>query len=209
MHEKISQSGVIEIGISDHNLIFCTRKIVKNKPGIHKNINFRSFKNYSAEIFEEALNDLDFPNYENFDDIDSAYSDFIMKVTKIIDKVAPIKQSRIKNNSQEWFDSEIAEKIAIRDKLLKKFKKSKLHIDEDMFRESKKEVINTIKRKKKEFIESSLNENIGKPKELWKAIKKLGLPSKFSLVTNTCLKENGKNVFEPKQTANIFKDFFF
>ena len=68
MHEKISQSGVIDIGISDHNLIFCTRKIVKSKPGIQKYINFRCFKNYSAEIFEEGLKDLDFPNYENFND---------------------------------------------------------------------------------------------------------------------------------------------
>ena len=42
--------------------------------------------------------------------------------------MAPIKESKIKNNSQEWFDREVAEKIAIREKLLKKFKNSKLHI---------------------------------------------------------------------------------
>ena len=40
-----------------------------------------------------------------------------------------MKQTRIKDNSQEWFDRQIAEKIAIRDKNLKKFKKSKLHVD--------------------------------------------------------------------------------
>ena len=140
VHEKISQSGVIDIGISYHNIIFCTRKIVKIKPGIQKYINFRSFKNYSAETFEEALKDLDFPNYANFNDVNSAYSDFITKVTKVIDKVAPSKQSRIKNNTQEWFDSEITEKIEIRDRLFKKFKKSKLHVDEKLFKESKKKL---------------------------------------------------------------------
>ena len=35
-HEKISQSGVIDCGLSDHNVIFCTRKINKIKTGIRK-----------------------------------------------------------------------------------------------------------------------------------------------------------------------------
>ena len=36
-----------------------------------------------------------------------------------------MKQRKMKNNSQEWYDGEVAEEIAIRDKLFKKFKKSK------------------------------------------------------------------------------------
>ena len=43
-----------------------------------------------------------------------------------IDPVAPLKSRQIKQNSQEWFDSEIAVKISARDKLFKKFKKSKI-----------------------------------------------------------------------------------
>ena len=39
-----------------------------------------------------------------------------------IDKVAPIKERRIKPNSQKWFDVEISEAIKNRDKLLKKLK---------------------------------------------------------------------------------------
>ena len=39
-----------------------------------------------------------------------------------IDKVAPIKERRIKHNSQKWFDGEISEAIKNRDKLLKKLK---------------------------------------------------------------------------------------
>ena len=43
-----------------------------------------------------------------------------------IDLVAPIKSRRIKQNSQEWFCGEVAGKTSVRDKLLKKFEKSKL-----------------------------------------------------------------------------------
>ena len=49
-----------------------------------------------------------------------------------IDKVAPIRERRVKHNSQEWFDQEIADEIKKRDKLLKSFRKSKLHIDKDI-----------------------------------------------------------------------------
>ena len=45
--EKISQSGVIDIGVSDHQLIYCTRKVLHPKTNSHKQIKIRSLKNYS------------------------------------------------------------------------------------------------------------------------------------------------------------------
>ena len=45
----------------------------------------------------------------------------------------PLKERRVKQNSQEWFDGEIADEIKNQDKLFKKFKKSKLQIDKDIY----------------------------------------------------------------------------
>ena len=59
----ISGSGVIDIGISDHQLIYCTRKMIRSKYDIHKNIKCRSFKNYDATNFVDMLRLSDFPNY--------------------------------------------------------------------------------------------------------------------------------------------------
>ena len=73
-------------------MIYCTRKLVRNKSGIKKVIESRSLKNYSVDIYENALRDLDFPNYETFTDIDLAYSDFIEKLTKLIDTIAPLRK---------------------------------------------------------------------------------------------------------------------
>ena len=199
---------MVDIGISDHQMIYCTRKLVRNKSGIKKVIESRSLKNYSVDTYENALRDIDFPNYETFTDIDLAYSDFIGKLTKVIDTIAPLRKSKIKNNSQEWFDREVADQIAIRDKKFKKFKTSKLHIDNEIYLESKKAVTDIIKLKKQEFFESKLNENIGNPKGFWKTIKSLGLPKRSSGVSNICLKQNGKNIFNPKSIAKIFKDTF-
>ena len=56
----------------------------------------------------------------------------------IIDKVAPIKERRVKQNSQEWFNEKITNKIKNRNKLFKKFKKSKSHIDKDIYNATSK-----------------------------------------------------------------------
>ena len=47
------QSGVIEMGLFDHELIYCTRKTSLLKLNEHFEISIRSMKNYSHEIFVE------------------------------------------------------------------------------------------------------------------------------------------------------------
>ena len=117
----------------------------------HKQIRCCSLKICSADISEKSLGRLDFPNYHNFENINNAYSNFIQKVMGVIDLVAPIKLRRIKQNSQEWFDGEVAEKISVCDKLFKKFKKSKLHIDKEICKIARYEVKKLISYKKKSF----------------------------------------------------------
>ena len=34
--ERVTQQGLIDVGLSDHQLIFCTRKICRTKRGMHK-----------------------------------------------------------------------------------------------------------------------------------------------------------------------------
>ena len=50
---KVSQKGVIDVGLSDHQLIYCTRKIVRAKTNVHNQIRVRSLKNYTQEILLE------------------------------------------------------------------------------------------------------------------------------------------------------------
>ena len=207
--EKVTQSGgVIDTSLSDHQLIFCTRKIKRVKTNNHKQISFRSLKNYSMENFERELKNIAFPNYEKFSDVNSAYNDIVNKITQVINNLAPYKTIRVKNQSSEWFDGELAEQISNRDKLFKKFKKSKLHIDELIYKEAKNTVQRLIKEKKKKFFSKKLEENIGKPKELWKNLKKLGLPKTKTPPTNICLKENDGLSFCSLSIANNFKGFF-
>ena len=46
---KIIQSGVIEMSLSDHELISCMRKTTKLKSNKHNELDICTMKNYTAE----------------------------------------------------------------------------------------------------------------------------------------------------------------
>ena len=90
---------------------------------------------------------------------------------EVVNNIAPLKTARIKDTSNEWFDREIAEKLSIREKLLKKLNPSRLSIDWEIYKEARNDVQKTIKQKKKTYFEEKLSENIAKPKEIWQTLK--------------------------------------
>ena len=163
----------------------------------HKQISFCSLKNYFTVTYEEALK---CSSYENVVNINGAYSNFIQKLTSVIDEIAPCKTKRVKGNSKEWFDSVVSEGINNRDKLFKKFKKSRLRLDLENYKKARWKKIN--------YLETKLTENIGKPKELWKTLEALGLPKKVSIATINALKGDKIVKYDPKSISRVFQTFF-
>ena len=87
---QVSQEGVINVSVSDRQLVYCTRKINKIKTGgVHKHITFHLFKNYTVDAYKDALNKVNFPNYELFNDANEAYSNFFQKIRTVVDSIAP------------------------------------------------------------------------------------------------------------------------
>ena len=113
-------------------------------------------------------------------------------LVEVVNNIAPLKTSRVKNTSSEQFDREIAEKLSIKDKLFKKFKSSRLNIDLEIYKKARNDVQRTMKQKKKQYFKEKLSENIAKPKELCQTLKSLGLPNIKNSSSNICLKnKNG------------------
>ena len=91
---KIIQSGVIEMSLSDHELIFCTRKTNKLKSNKHNELNIRTTKSHTAENFIELLNKIDFSNYQTFSCVYKAYLDFITKLITAVDTLYHSKKNK-------------------------------------------------------------------------------------------------------------------
>ena len=123
---KISQKGVIDVGHSDHQLIYCTRKILRTKANMHNQIRVRSLRKYTPELLIKKLKKINFPKYNIFSNVNIAYLDLVEKILSVVDKIAPFKDLRIKNNTQDWFDDEVAKAIKLREKRRKQFESTKL-----------------------------------------------------------------------------------
>ena len=106
-----------------------------------------------------------------FSTTSTAYSDFFHEIMTVIDEIAPFKTKLVKRNTQKWFDGEVLEKVNSNDKLFKKFKKSRLHIDKELFKKAKYEALELIATKKQASFNEKVSESIGKPKELWESLK--------------------------------------
>ena len=137
-----------------------------------------------------------------------AYSNFIQKVTSVIDEIAPCKTKRVKGNSKDWFDSVVSEGINNRDKLFKKFKKSRLPLDQENCKKARYKVKKLIAEKKRNYLQTKLNKNIGQPRELRKTLKALGLPNKVSIATINALKDDKVVKYGPTSISKVFQTFF-
>ena len=162
-------------------------------------------KNFSADIFEEALGKLDLhSDNEQWSDINKVSSDFIQKITTVTNNIAANKTKKVKSISKELFDGEVFETIALRDKAFKQFKGSKLHVYKENSKKARYEVNELIA--KKNLFETKLAENNGKPKGLRESLKSLGLQNKSSVIIS--LKENSKLKYGAKSISGVFHNCF-
>lgn len=123
--DKISQSGVLPIGLSDHYIAYSTRKVVKECIDKHRTIKIRSMKNYSAQILIEKLGSVNWNIVYNSETVDEAWNKFEDLVVNVIELVAPIKEIGVKQRTEPWIDSEKLEGLKERDQLLSEYRKDK------------------------------------------------------------------------------------
>ena len=82
--EKVSNNGVTSNGISDHDLIYCTRETKTVKAGKYSTSSIRSYRKYSKESLLERLRKKNFPDYSTFNCIDEAYTNLTTALQDIV-----------------------------------------------------------------------------------------------------------------------------
>ena len=91
---------------------------------------------------------------------------------------------------------EVLENINTGDKLFKRFKKSRLHIDKELYKKAKYNTLKSTTAKKQAFFDDKLSEYIGKPKELWETLKCLGMPKKTIISNFNAVENNNALTFD-------------
>ena len=83
---------------------------------------------------KEELTKINFPDCNIFSNVNITCLDLVEKILRVVDKIAPFKDLRIKSNTQDWFDDEVTGAIILRQKRLKHFKSTKVHINEELYK---------------------------------------------------------------------------
>ena len=163
---KISQSGVIEIGVSDHFLTYCTRKITKGLYHKYNNVKIRSLKNYNKETFEQRLKDATWSDVYTCGSVEGAWLAFKSRFQTIVDSLAPLKEIRIKQSTAPWVTAEIIHKRSERNKALRKFKTTNYECWHNVYLHLRNEVQYKTKAAKANYYEAQVEENKNKPTKL-------------------------------------------
>ena len=119
--DKILDTGVIHLGISDHSLVYLCRKlsIPKAPP---KTVLIRHYKNYDVNKFNNDLREIfSLPlDPAILNDPNALWNDFKTKFLSVADKHAPIRQRRVRSEYKPWLTNEIKQMSYHRDYLKKK-----------------------------------------------------------------------------------------
>ena len=174
-------------------------------------------KNYDKENFFLDLISTDFKNEMNFEkrDPNHSFDKMLLSLNSLIDKYMPVKKmskKEIKNQNSPWINKEIQEKIKTREKLYKKYVKSKNPTIKEnyhkQFKEIRNEIVDDIRESKKQFYQSYFSKNSNNIKETWKGIKTIiNIKNKSKNYQSSLLVDNNL-ITDPKKVADSFNDYF-
>ena len=176
--DKNSQRGVLDLGISDHCLIYCTRKVLRNIINSHNTVKIRSLKNYNKETFQANLLDVDWSSVICSDNVIRAWENFKSIFMSAIDNIAPMKEVRIKQRTQPWITNEILQCIKDRDKAFRVYKKDSSDDIFSNFKELRNKTQTMIYTAKPDYFKEKVENENTDSKSLWNALKELGMPFK-------------------------------
>ena len=205
--DKCSSSGIIEISLSDHYMIYCVIGKTSSVPqNYHKYKCNRDFKRFSPQSYISDIGDICWNSVYESKNPQSAYDTFISLLTEVIDKHAPMHKRRVKTKESPWMTKDILTSIRTRDRLKAKAKKTKSTHDWESYKKARNDVTFAVRKAKRDFITKKINSTKDSSKEIWKSLKYLTPNKKNSSPINNVTIDNVPT--RGKELANAFNDFF-
>ena len=161
---NFSCTGVISTGLSDHELVYCVRKINCKKFSVQTKL-FRNYAKYNSEAFCSDLDDVDWEQLcnstRNNMSVNELWSNFKDNFVAVADLHAPLMEKRVRGKACPWLTGEIKKDIRQRNYLLRKAKRSNTTEDWLIYKSHRNRVLKSIKTAKSRY-------NIKIIKESWR-----------------------------------------
>ena len=195
---QVIQTTILENSISDHFTISALLRLKAPKP--HRSrILTRTYKNYDSEKFSEDISKVIWNALDEISDLNSRLEHFNTEFLRVLDLHAPVKHMSFKHRTSPFIPPKIKEQMKIRDKNLRKARKTRCDLDWALFRKSKTETVKMINEAEKLFVGNEIEQNKDNSRAIWKTIRRY-LPNKSGGKLNPMSNAKGK--------ANEFNSYF-
>ena len=205
--EKVTNSGVIHLGISDHSLVFLTRKTHYHRNG-PRVIETRQFKHFNRGKFLSDLNQLPWANVDLYSNPNDMWREWKEMFLGCVDKHAPLKLKRIRKKRSPWITRELLCKIRKRDFLKKKAISSNNSATWDQFKRARNQANNAINLAKKRYVSDNLKANKGNSRKTWKVINELTSRNSGKSANILEIKADNRIVSSPMDIAEAINEHF-
>ena len=154
---NFTQSGVVPIGVSDHYLIYTVRKRIKQNKYQYVYIKYRDLKHADEHAYLQNLAKINWNDIKSLHNINDMWNKFKNNLFAVIDKHYPIRENRIRADSEKWINNSILSEMRQRDYLHRKDIKSKKETDWHFYRAARNGVLKQINEAKREFIDEAIS----------------------------------------------------
>jgi len=211
-------SGNITASLSDHLPQFCFLKNFLEKLTNEEPVFKRDFRRFDKDKFAGDIEKLNWNEVFRSDEtnLSTGFQFFLNNINTSLDEHAPIKQVSKKKAAKlkkPWISNEILKFIRNRDKMHKTFikernptQKSKLW---EEFKKYRNNLTEFIRDSKRNYYQTFFVQNKNNCKKTWQGINEIMNPRRSKVHKSvSILESNGKTIFDKKEIADKFNDFF-
>ena len=157
--------------LSDHFAVHCTLKLSK-PPAEQHEIRYRKLRSVDMSALCKDLRD-SIVLQENITDLPTLVDKYETELTRVLDIHSPEKKRTIMvRPAAAWYNGDIDREKGKRRKLERRWRKSRLVIDRELYKEQCKVVSSLIKKAKENYY-SNIQENKGNQKVLFNTVTRL------------------------------------
>ena len=207
--ETFTISGNLIYDLTDHLPNFL---IISNYTCLPNNIKMYGidYSHFSESAFIEDCQSVNWEEVVLSSSDVNMFESLYTKLSEIIDAHVPVKKisnNQLKRKSKPWITPAVKNSIQIKNKLYKKFLKTKSPYYYSKFKYYRNKLNHLLKISKKRYYNGYFNSSHGNP-EMWIGIKRIITYKAKCNQIPTKVYNNNTDLIEPKAIANAFNQYF-
>ena len=205
--ERITDSGVNHLGISDHSIVFMTRK-ARYEPIPSRIVQMRKLKNLDTEMFLSDLEQMPWTDVLTFEDPNDMWTHWKRNFMSCVDNHAPIVSKKIGKRNSPWISADLKHKMRQRDSLKRDAILSNSEIDWQQYKRARNLTNNAIKLAKKNYYTRNFELNSANPRKTWQLIGDLNGRNSSNSKNVSALKTGEQIITSSAEIAESFNEHF-